>query len=61
MARLALKLKSQKKNKYKVRDYHRCKMCGRSRGYLRLFGLCRLCFREQAHKGNLPGVAKASW
>lgn len=61
MARKALKLKSAKKSKFSTRDYHRCKLCGRSRGYIRLFGMCRLCFREQAHKGNLPGVTKASW
>lgn len=61
MARLALKLKSQKKSKFPVRDYHRCKLCGRSGAYLRYFGMCRLCFREQALKGNLPGVTKASW
>lgn len=61
MARLALKLKAAKKSKFSVRDYHRCKLCGRSGSYIRLFGMCRLCFREQAHKGNLPGVTKASW
>lgn len=61
MARLALKLKAAKKSKFAVRDYHRCKLCGRSRSYIRLFGMCRLCFREQAHIGNLPGVTKASW
>ncbi len=40
---------------------HRCNRCGRSRGYIRMFGLCRLCFRELANKGELPGVRKASW
>lgn len=50
-----------KKLKYEVRFRNRCAICGRPRGYLRLFGLCRLCFRELAHKGELPGVKKASW
>ncbi len=49
------------KYKYKVQEKSRCLRCGRSRGYLRKFGLCRLCFRELAHLGLLPGVKKASW
>lgn len=47
--------------KYKVRVRHRCRLCGRPRGYMRRFGLCRICFREQALKGNVPGVVKSSW
>lgn len=47
--------------KYPVQYRNRCQLCGRPRGYLREFGLCRLCFRELAHKGQLPGVTKASW
>lgn len=47
--------------KYAVQIKNRCQRCGRSRGYLRKFGLCRICFRELAHKGELPGVRKASW
>ncbi len=47
--------------KYKVRHRNRCKRCGRPRGYIRKFGLCRICFRELALKGELPGVKKASW
>lgn len=47
--------------KYKVRIRHRCRLCGRPRGYMRRFGLCRICFREQALKGNIPGVVKSSW
>lgn len=47
--------------KYEVRKTSRCISCGRSRGVLRKFGLCRLCFRELAHLGLLPGVKKASW
>jgi small subunit ribosomal protein S14 len=61
MARLALVLKSQKKPKFTTRTHNRCKLCGRPKGYMREFGMCRLCFRENAQKGNLPGVTKASW
>ena len=49
------------KRKYRVRVRNRCTLCGRPRGYIRRFGLCRICFREQALKGNIPGVAKSSW
>lgn len=49
------------KRKYKIRVRNRCRLCGRPRGYMRRFGLCRICFREEALKGNIPGVAKASW
>lgn len=61
MARKALIEKAKKDKKYDVRDYNRCNICGRSRGYIRDFGICRVCFRELAHKGELPGVKKASW
>ena len=47
--------------KYKVRVRNRCRLCGRPRGYIRRFQLCRICFREKALSGKLPGVAKASW
>jgi len=47
--------------KFKVRVRNRCKMCGRPRGYLRDFGLCRICFRFLANSGKIPGVVKASW
>jgi small subunit ribosomal protein S14 len=47
--------------KYQVRVRNRCELCGRPRGYIRRFGLCRICFREQALKGNIPGVVKSSW
>ncbi|PIU28598.1 type Z 30S ribosomal protein S14, partial [Candidatus Woesebacteria bacterium CG07_land_8_20_14_0_80_44_9] len=50
-----------KKLKFKVRYRNRCRLCGRARGYLRKFGVCRLCFRELALKGEIPGVRKASW
>ncbi len=49
------------KRKYAVRVRNRCQMCGRSRGYMRRFGLCRICFRHQALRGMLPGVVKSSW
>lgn len=55
------KQKNLKKLKYTIRYRNRCNVCGRPRGYIRLFGLCRLCFREMAAKGELPGVKKASW
>ena len=61
MARKGLILKSQKKPKFKVRKYNRCNLCGRPRGFLRRFGVCRICFRELAWKGEIPGVKKASW
>ncbi len=61
MAKKALVLKQQKKQKFKVREYNRCQICGRRHGYIRKFGLCRICFREMALKGELPGVTKASW
>ena len=53
--------KSKRKPKFTVRGYSRCKRCGRARGYLRKFGMCRICFRELALKGEIPGVRKASW
>ena len=61
MAKKSLINKSNRTPKFKVRGYHRCQRCGRSRAYLRKFGLCRLCFRELALKGEIPGVRKASW
>lgn len=61
MARLALIAKAKKKAKFKVRQYNRCKICGRPRGFLRKFQLCRLCFRQLALRGELPGVIKSSW
>ena len=61
MAKLALKLKAAKKPKFAVRAYTRCQKCGRPKSVYRKFGLCRICLRDMAHKGELPGVAKASW
>jgi small subunit ribosomal protein S14 len=51
----------EKHRKYKTRVRNRCRLCGRPRGFIRRFELCRICFREQALEGKLPGVAKASW
>ncbi len=61
MAKTSLIMKSQQPPKFGTRAYHRCKLCGRPRGYLRKFQMCRLCFREHALKGEVPGVVKASW
>ncbi|MDP8253293.1 MAG: type Z 30S ribosomal protein S14 [Candidatus Kaelpia aquatica] len=61
MAKKSQVLKQQKKQKFKVREYNRCQICGRRHGYIRKFGLCRICFREMALRGELPGVTKASW
>lgn len=49
------------KPRFPTRKHNRCKLCGRPRGYLRKFGICRLCFRRLALKGEIPGVAKSSW
>ena len=61
MAKKALILKSLKKPKFSTRKHNRCQLCGRPRGFLRRFGMCRICFRELAWKGEIPGVKKASW
>ncbi|RLE15420.1 type Z 30S ribosomal protein S14 [Candidatus Aerophobetes bacterium] len=61
MAKKSLIEKCRRDPKFKVRKYNRCERCGRPRGYIRYFGLCRLCMRELAHKGYLPGIKKASW
>jgi small subunit ribosomal protein S14 len=61
MARKALVLKQQRKPKFAVRAYSRCKICGRPHAYLRKYAVCRICFRNLAYKGQIPGVRKASW
>lgn len=61
MAKKAMILKYQKTPKYPTRAYTRCKICGRPHAVLRKFGICRICFRELAYKGQIPGVKKASW
>ena len=61
MARKALIEKSKSKAKYGVRAHNRCNRCGRPRAFMRKFGLCRICFRQMALNGEIPGVRKASW
>ena len=61
MAKKALRVKAQRNPKFKVQRYTRCARCGRPRAVFRQFGLCRLCFREMAHTGEIPGITKASW
>lgn len=61
MAKKSQIAKSNKEPKFEVRQRNRCNRCGRPRGYLRQFGLCRICFREMALRGEIPGVRKASW
>ncbi len=61
MAKKSKVVREDKKLKYKTRYTNRCRLCGRPRGYLRKFGLCRICFRKHAHKGDIPGARKASW
>ena len=61
MAKKAMVLRQQKQAKYPSRQHNRCKICGRPHAYMRKFGLCRICFRELAYKGQIPGVTKASW
>jgi len=61
MARKALIVKSQQTPKFSTRKVNRCKVCGRPRGYMRKFGMCRVCFRKLANEGLIPGVTKSSW
>jgi small subunit ribosomal protein S14 len=61
VAKKSLVEKWKRKPKFRVRGYNRCHRCGRPRAYLRQFGMCRICVRELALKGQLPGVVKASW
>ena len=61
MAKTSKKVSQQREPKYSTRAYNRCKICGRPHAYLRKFAICRICFRELAYKGQIPGVKKASW
>jgi len=61
MATTAQIVKSLKKPKFSSRIVRRCFRCGRKRAYMRKFGLCRICFREMANRGEIPGVKKSSW
>lgn len=61
MARKALIEKQKKSQKFETREYTRCSICGRPHAVLKKYGICRVCFREKANKGEIPGVKKASW
>ncbi|MDD3050595.1 MAG: type Z 30S ribosomal protein S14 [Candidatus Cloacimonetes bacterium] len=61
MAKKSWTIKQSREPKFKVRKYSRCQICGRSRAYIRDFGICRLCFRKLASNGQIPGVRMASW
>ena len=61
MAKKSLVEKSNREPKFSTRKVRRCNRCGRVRAYIRKFGLCRICFRQQALRGEIPGVRKASW
>ena len=61
MAKKSLIAKAKREPKFRVRQYNRCPLCGRPRAFLRKFGICRLCFRSLALKGEIPGVIKSSW
>ena len=61
MAKTALRMKAARPAKYKVRNYSRCQKCGRPRAVYKKFGLCRICLRQLAHEGVIPGMTKSSW
>ena len=61
MAKKSMFVKQQRKQKYKVREYTRCSRCGRPHAVLKKYGVCRICFRELAYQGQIPGVKKSSW
>jgi small subunit ribosomal protein S14 len=61
MSTTALENKARKKPKFRVRGYTRCELCGRARAVYRKFNICRICFRNMANEGKIPGVKKASW
>jgi small subunit ribosomal protein S14 len=61
LAKKSLKVKQRRKQKFSSQEYTRCNICGRPHAVLRKYGICRICFRELAHKGEIPGVRKASW
>lgn len=61
MAKKSMIIKAERKPKYSTRIVRRCKVCGRPRGYMRKFEMCRICFRKLANEGKIPGVTKSSW
>ncbi|MCA9375243.1 type Z 30S ribosomal protein S14 [Candidatus Dojkabacteria bacterium] len=60
-SKIAQEKRYKRSNKHRTKVYNRCKICGRSRGYIRKFGMCRICFRQHASEGEIPGVKKAVW
>jgi len=61
LATTSQEVKARRTPKYKIRRRNRCRLCGRPRGFIRLFALCRICFRHLALEGQIPGVTKSSW
>ncbi|ABX07557.1 MAG TPA: 30S ribosomal protein S14 [Herpetosiphon sp.] len=61
MAKKSMIVKANRAPKFSTQGYNRCKRCGRPRAYMRKFGICRICFRELASQGLIPGVTKSSW
>ncbi len=61
MAKKAMIAKQKKHQKFAVREYNRCQLCGRPHAYMRKYGICRVCFREMASNGEIPGIKKSSW
>ncbi|MBU0960655.1 MAG: type Z 30S ribosomal protein S14 [Proteobacteria bacterium] len=61
MAKKSLIAKAKRKPKFKVRQYNRCPLCGRPKAFIRKFGICRICFRTLASRGEVTGVTKSSW
>jgi small subunit ribosomal protein S14 len=61
MAKKSLVVKQQRPQRFKVRQYTRCRKCGRPRAVFKKFGLCRICLRDLAHQGVIPGMTKSSW
>lgn len=61
MAKKSKKVAAERPAKFSTRQHNRCNLCGRPHAYIRKYGVCRICFRELAHKGEIPGVRKASW
>ncbi|HEX3043235.1 MAG TPA: type Z 30S ribosomal protein S14 [Bacillota bacterium] len=61
MAKTSMIIRSNRVPKFAVRKHNRCNICGRPHAYMRKFGICRICFRKLAHRGELPGITKASW
>ncbi|NOQ50182.1 MAG: type Z 30S ribosomal protein S14 [Mycoplasmataceae bacterium] len=61
MAKKAQVMKQKRHQKFSAREYNRCNICGRPHAYIRKYGICRICFREMANKGEIPGVTKSSW